>query len=52
MLQLLAGLLTQRMNDLQMVVAQIKALQIVDCAALLGASGDGLDAVAAQVECY
>ena len=40
------------MNDLQMVAAQVKALQIVNCNVLLRTSCHGLDTVVAQIECH
>ena len=43
---------TLRVNNLKVVAAQVKALQIVDCKVLLRTSCNGLDTVVAQVECH
>ena len=44
--------LTLRVNNLQMIAAQVKALQVVDCNVLLRTSCYGLDTVVAQIECH
>ena len=44
--------LTLRVNNLQMIAAQVKALQVVDCNVLLRTPCYGLDTVVAQIECH
>ena len=41
-----------RVNNLQMIAAQVKALQVVDCNVLLRTPCNGLDTVVAQIECH